>query len=71
MDTRMAGHDLALEGDTDDDERICADRLSRGHSSEPVRVLEARARDHLHTMACRMPWPNSIHAAAESSKRAG
>jgi len=48
MDTRLGGHDLALEGDSDDDEAFAPIAYLSDHSNEPVHVLEARARDYLH-----------------------
>ncbi len=48
MDTRLAGHDVALEGDTDEDDAFAPIAYLADQSSEPTRVLEARARDALH-----------------------
>ena len=48
MEARMAGHDLALDGDTDDDEVFAPITYLADSSSEPVQVLETRAREHLH-----------------------
>ncbi|WP_300328289.1 RNA polymerase sigma factor RpoH [Accumulibacter sp.] len=48
MDTRLAGHDVALEGDSDDEDAFAPIAYLADHSSEPMRVLEARARDALH-----------------------
>ena len=48
MDTRLAGHDVALEGDSDDEDAFAPIAYLADHSSEPTRVLEARARDALH-----------------------
>ncbi|MDS4016114.1 MAG: RNA polymerase sigma factor RpoH [Candidatus Accumulibacter sp.] len=48
MDTRLAGHDLALDGDSDDEDAFAPIAYLADHSSEPTRVLEARARDSLH-----------------------
>jgi RNA polymerase sigma-32 factor len=47
MDTRLSGHDLALDGDNDDDEAF-APISYLADLREPASVLEARARDHLH-----------------------
>jgi RNA polymerase sigma-32 factor len=47
MDSRMAGHDLALEGDSSDEGAFAPIDYLADASSEPVRVLEGRARDHL------------------------
>jgi RNA polymerase sigma-32 factor len=49
MDTRLAGHDMALEGDGDDDDAFAPIVYLADQSNEPTRVLEARARDSLHT----------------------
>lgn len=48
MDSRLAGHDLALEGDADDEQAFAPIAYLADHSTEPVQVLEARARDRLH-----------------------
>jgi RNA polymerase sigma-32 factor len=47
MDSRLSGHDLALEGDNGEEDSFAPIAYLADHSSEPVRVLEARARDHL------------------------
>jgi RNA polymerase sigma-32 factor len=49
MDTRMSGHDLALDGDSDDDEAFAPIHYLADHATEPLQVLEARARDRLQT----------------------
>jgi RNA polymerase sigma-32 factor len=49
MDSRLSGHDLALEGDNGEEDSFAPIAYLADHSSEPVRVLEARARDHLHS----------------------
>jgi RNA polymerase sigma-32 factor len=48
MEIRLAGHDLALDGDSDDDEAFSPIAHLADHSGEPLQVLEARARDRLH-----------------------
>ena len=48
MDTRMSGHDLALEGEGGDEEVFAPIAYLADPASEPGRVLEARARAHLH-----------------------
>jgi len=48
METRLSGHDLALEANDDDDETFSPIAYLADNASEPTRVLEARARDHLH-----------------------
>ena len=47
METRLAGQDLALEGGSDDEEAFAPIAYLEDNRSEPTRVLEARARDHL------------------------
>jgi RNA polymerase sigma-32 factor len=47
MDSRMAGHDLALEGDSSDEGAFAPIDYLADASSEPVRVLEGRAVDLL------------------------
>ncbi len=47
MDSRMAGHDLALEGESSEDGTFAPIDYLADPSSEPLRMLEARARDHL------------------------
>ncbi|MEF8713033.1 MAG: RNA polymerase sigma factor RpoH [Accumulibacter sp.] len=47
MDTRLSGHDLALEGDNDDEDAFAPIAYLSDHSSEPLRVLESRARTYL------------------------
>jgi RNA polymerase sigma-32 factor len=50
MEMRLSGHDLALEANDDDGEEAFAPiAYLADSSSEPTRVLEARARDHLHS----------------------
>ena len=47
METRLSGHDIALEGKDDEDETFAPIAWLSDQRSEPTRVLEARARDHL------------------------
>ena len=47
MDTRLSGHDLALEGNNDDEDAFAPIAYLSDHSSEPLRVLESRARTYL------------------------
>ncbi|HRF11373.1 MAG: Heat shock regulatory protein F33.4 [Candidatus Accumulibacter phosphatis] len=47
MDTRLSGHDLALEGDNEEEDAFAPIAYLSDHSSEPLRVLEARARAYL------------------------
>lgn len=50
MEMRLSGHDLALEANDDDGEEAFAPIAYLADSNgEPTRVLEARARDHLHS----------------------
>ena len=48
METRLSGHDLAFESGNDDDETFAPIAYLQDNRSEPSRVLEERARDHLH-----------------------
>ncbi len=47
METRLSGHDLALESGNDDEDAFAPIAYLEDNRSEPTRVLEARARDHL------------------------
>ncbi len=47
METRLGGHDLALEANGEEDEAFAPIAYLEDTRSEPTRVLEARARDHL------------------------
>ncbi len=47
METRLGGHDLALEGNDDEDEAFAPIAWLADSSQEPSRVLEARDRAHL------------------------
>jgi len=49
MDTRLSGHDTAFDAQADDDEAFVPAAYLADHSSEPVHVLEGRARDQLHS----------------------
>ena len=49
METRLSGHDLALDGKDDDDEKFAPIAWLADSRSEPTRVLEAREYDHLQT----------------------
>lgn len=48
MDTRLSGHDLALESDGDEEDAFAPISYLADRSGEPLQVLEARARVHLH-----------------------
>ncbi|MEI7613499.1 MAG: RNA polymerase sigma factor RpoH [Betaproteobacteria bacterium] len=48
METRLSGHDLALETGNDDEDAFAPIAYLEDSRSEPLRVLESRARDHLH-----------------------
>ncbi len=48
METRFSGHDMALEPGHDDDDAFAPIAYLEDNRGEPTRVLEARARDHLH-----------------------
>ncbi len=47
METRLSGHDLAFESNNDDDDVFAPIAYLQDNRSEPSRVLESRARDHL------------------------
>ncbi len=48
MDTRLSGHDTAFDAQADDDEAFVPAAYLADNSSEPVHVLEGRARERLH-----------------------
>ncbi|MFZ4535564.1 RNA polymerase sigma factor RpoH [Propionivibrio sp.] len=48
METRLSGHDLALESGNDDEDAFSPIAYLQDNRSEPTRVMESRARDHLH-----------------------
>jgi RNA polymerase sigma-32 factor len=48
METRLSGHDLALETSNDDEDAFAPIAYLEDNGNEPTRVLESRARDHLH-----------------------
>ena len=48
METRLSGHDMALEPVNEDDEGFAPIAYLEDSRSEPSHVLEARDRDHLH-----------------------
>lgn len=47
METRLSGHDLALEANDDDDESFAPIAYLADTRSEPTRVLQDRARSHM------------------------
>ena len=47
METRLSGHDLALETGNDDEDAFAPIAYLEDSRSEPTRVLESRAHDHL------------------------
>ena len=57
METRLSGHDVALETNNDDEDVFAPIAYLEDNRSEPTRVLESRARDHLHGAG--------LHAAVE------
>jgi RNA polymerase sigma-32 factor len=48
METRLSGHDMALENGNDDEDSFAPIAYLQDSRSEPGRVLESRAIDHLH-----------------------
>ncbi|WP_300341177.1 RNA polymerase sigma factor RpoH [Accumulibacter sp.] len=49
MDTRLSGHDLAFDAQIDDDETFSPAAYLADTSGEPLHVLEARARERVHS----------------------
>ncbi|MDR2788029.1 MAG: RNA polymerase sigma factor RpoH [Candidatus Accumulibacter sp.] len=47
METRLSGHDIALEAGSEDEEGFAPIAYLEDNRGEPTRVLEARDRDHL------------------------
>ena len=47
METRLSGHDIALEANNDEEEGFAPIAYLEDSRSEPTRVLERRAHDHL------------------------
>ena len=47
METRLSGHDLAFESNNDEEDAFAPVAYLQDNRSEPSRVLESRARDHL------------------------
>ena len=54
MESRLYGHDLALETGSDDEDAFAPIAYLEDSSSEPTQVIESRARDHLHGDALRL-----------------
>ncbi len=65
METRMSGHDIALEGSNDDDDAFAPIAYLQDKRSEPLRVLERRAADHLQSDGLQM----ALSALDERSSR--
>ena len=65
METRMSGHDIALEGSNDDDDAFAPIAYLQDKRSEPLRVLERRAADHLQSDGLQM----ALSALDERSRR--
>ena len=65
METRLSGHDLALETGQDEDDAFSPIAYLEDNRSEPSRVLEARARDDLHGPALQ----SALAAIDERSRR--
>ncbi|GHU04286.1 RNA polymerase sigma factor RpoH [Betaproteobacteria bacterium] len=53
METRLSGHDIALEAGSEDEEGFAPIAYLEDNRSEPTRVLEARDRDYLHNEGLR------------------
>ena len=58
MDTRLSGHDMALEANDDDDEKFAPIAWLADSHNEPTRVIEAREYDRLQS--------DGLRAALES-----
>ena len=65
METRMSGHDIALEGSNDDEDAFAPIAYLQDKRSEPLRVLERRAIDHLQGDGLQM----ALSALDERSRR--
>ena len=65
METRMSGHDIALEGSNDDEDAFAPIAYLQDKRSEPLRVLERRAADHLQSDGLQM----ALSALDERSRR--
>ena len=65
METRMSGHDIALQGSNDDDDAFAPIAYLQDKRSEPLRVLERRAADHLQSDGLQM----ALSALAERTRR--
>jgi len=58
METRLGGHDLALEANDDEDEKFAPIAWLADSNSEPTRVLEAREYDRLQSDGLRAALDN-------------
>ena len=65
METRMSGHDIALESDNDDEDAFSPIAWLQDKHNEPLRVLERRAGEHLEGEGLRM----ALGALDERSRR--
>jgi RNA polymerase sigma-32 factor len=65
METRLSGHDLALETGNDDEDVFAPIAYLEDSRSEPGRVLESRATDHLHGEGLQM----ALQSLDERSRR--
>ena len=65
METRLSGHDLALEGNDDEDENFAPIAWLADSHSEPTRVLEARQYDRLQSEGLR----TALEGLDERSRR--
>ena len=65
METRLSGHDMALETGNDDEDAFAPIAYLEDSRSEPGRVLESRAIDHLHGEGLQM----ALGALDERSRR--
>ena len=65
METRLSGHDMALETGNDDEDAFAPIAYLEDSRSEPGRVLESRATDYLHGEGLQM----ALGALDERSRR--
>jgi RNA polymerase sigma-32 factor len=65
METRLSGHDLALETGNDDEDAFAPIAYLQDSRSEPGHVLESRATDHLHGEGLQM----ALQSLDERSRR--
>ena len=65
MESRLSGHDIALEGGNDEEDAFAPIAYLQDKRSEPLHVLEKRATDHLQSDGLQM----ALGALDERSRR--